>query len=265
MEDNLIINNKNYFIIYSYITRKAKLLKAGEYYFNKNISQKDVLNKLYNNEIKLYKFVVPECYSNKQIFEKIKKNIYIIDKYISYSEGAFFPSTYYFSKDTKASNLLAIMQKNAKIKFSKIYNDNKDNKSNILKNINEVLILASIVEAEAKKKEDKSKIAAVFLNRLQKGMRLQSDPTVIYGITKTVHIDRSLKKSDLLIDHPWNTYRIKGLPSTPICNVGVDAILAVLNPEKSSYLYFVADGKGGHIFSKTYEEHKRQVNKIYKK
>ena len=157
------------------------------------------------------------------------------------------------------------MQKNAKIKFSKIYNDNKDNKSNILKNINEVLILASIVEAEAKKKEDKSKIAAVFLNRLQKGMRLQSDPTVIYGITKTVHIDRSLKKSDLLIDHPWNTYRIKGLPSTPICNVGVDAILAVLNPEKSSYLYFVADGKGGHIFSETYEEHKRQVNKIYKK
>ena len=264
LEENNVIKNRYFFIIYSYMTGKAKLLKAGEYYFSKNISQVEVLNKLYKNEVKLYKLVIPECYSNKQIFELIKKNLYFLGALMDYSEGSFFPSTYYFSKDTKANNLLNIMQKTAKVKFSKIYNDYKNNISDILDN-NEVLILASIVEAEAKKKEDKSKIAAVFLNRLKKGMKLQSDPTVIYGINKTVHLDRAIKKSDLLIEHVWNTYKISGLPPTPICNVGIDSIYAVLNPEKSTNLYFVADGKGGHIFSETYADHKKHIKNIYKK
>ena len=264
LEENNVIENRYFFIIYSYMTGKAKLLKAGEYYFSKNISQAAVLNKLYKNEVKLYKLVIPECYSNKQVFELIKKNLYFLGVLMDYSEGSFFPSTYYFSKDTKANNLLDIMQKTAKVKFSKIYNDYKNNISDTLDN-NEVLILASIVEAEAKIKEDKSKIAAVFLNRLKKGMKLQSDPTVIYGINKTVHLDRAIKKSDLLIEHAWNTYKISGLPPTPICNVGIDSIYAVLNPEKSTNLYFVADGKGGHIFSETYVDHKKHIKNIYKK
>ena len=123
----------------------------------------------------------------------------------------------------------------------------------------------SIVEAEAKIKEDQSKIARVFLNRLKKGMKLQADPTVIYGINKTVYLGRLLNKSDLLLDHEWNTYKINGLPPTPICNVGIDAFKAVLNPEESNNLYFVADGKGGHLFSETYEEHKKNIKNIYKK
>jgi len=155
------------------------------------------------------------------------------------------------------------MHAQANINFLKLYNKYKHNISETL-NQKEVLILASIVEAEAKKKEEQSKIARVFLNRLKKGMRLQADPTVIYGINKTVYLGRLLNKSDLLLDHEWNTYKIKGLPPTPICNVGIDAYKAVLNPEKSNNLYFVADGKGGHLFSETYAEHKKNIKRIYK-
>ena len=240
------------------------MLKAGEYYFNKNISQKNVLNKLYKNDIILYKLVIPECYSNKQIFEIVKKNLHIAPSQINYSEGALFPSTYFFSKDTSADKIIRIMHDKANINFSKIYNKYKHNISTVL-NQNEVLTLASIVEAEAKKKEDQSKIARVFLNRLKKGMKLQADPTVIYGINKTVYLGRLLNKSDLLLDHEWNTYKINGLPPTPICNVGIDAFKAVLNPEESNNLYFVADGKGGHLFSETYEDHKKNIKIIYKK
>ena len=264
LEAKGIIENKYYFIIQSYFNGKAKLLKAGEYSFSKNISQNEVLIKLYANDVKLYKLVIPECYSNKQIFEIIKKNLYIPIIQSGYSEGAFFPSTYFFSKDTSVDKLLGIMYNEANTKFSKLYNQYKNNISDVL-NQSEVLILASIIEAEARKVEEQNKIAGVFVNRLRKGMKLQSDPTVIYGINKTVHLGRPLKKSDLLLSHEWNTYRIHGLPPTPICNVGINAYRAALNPEKSSNLYFVADGKGGHIFSETYEEHKKNIKMIFKK
>ena len=261
LEDKGVIQNKYYFIIYSYLSGKAKVLKAGEYYFNKNTSQKNILNKLYKNDVKLYKLVVPECYSNKQIFEIVKKNLHIAASKINYSEGALFPSTYFYSKDTSADKLLSIMHDQANINFLKLYNKYKHNISEELTQ-NEVLILASIVEAEAKIKEEQSKIAGVFLNRLKKGMKLQADPTVIYGINKTVYLGRLLNKSDLLLDHEWNTYKINGLPPTPICNVGIDAFKAVLNPEESNNLYFVADGKGGHLFSETYKDHKNKINLI---
>ncbi|MDB9761912.1 endolytic transglycosylase MltG [Alphaproteobacteria bacterium] len=261
LEDKGLIQSKYYFIIYSYFSGKAKALKAGEYYFTKNTSQKNILNKLYKNDVKLYKLVVPECYSNKQIFEIIKNNLHIGVSKINYSEGSLFPSTYYYSKDTSADKLLSIMHDHANIHFLKLYNKYKHNISEALTQ-NEVLILASIVEAEAKIKEEQSKIARVFLNRLKKGMKLQADPTVIYGINKTVYLDRLLNKSDLLLDHEWNTYIINSLPPTPICNVGIDAFKAVLNPEESNNLYFVADGKGGHLFSETYKEHKNKINLI---
>jgi len=264
LEDKGIIENKYYFILNSYFSGKAKLLKAGEYSFSKNISQNNVLIKLYENDVKLYKLVIPECYSNKQIFEIIKKNLYIPTIQLGYSEGAFFPSTYFFSKDTSVEKLLGIMYDEANTKFLELYNQYKGNISDVL-NQSEVLVLASIIEAEARKVEEQNKIAGVFVNRLRKGMKLQSDPTVIYGINKTVHLGRSLKKSDLLLSHEWNTYRIHGLPPTPICNVGINAFRAALNPEKSSNLYFVADGKGGHIFSETYEEHKKNIKMIFKK
>ena len=151
----------------------------------------------------------------------------------------------------------------ANSKFVEAISDSS-NSLKIKLNKNEILILASLVEAEAKIKKEKKKIASVFLNRIKLGMKLQSDPTIIYGINKKAYMDRPITKKDILLDHPWNTYKIIGLPPTPICNVGYDSIKAVLNPDETEYLYFVADGKGGHFFSKTYEEHQNFI-KIFRK
>ena len=125
-----------------------------------------------------------------------------------------------------------------------------------LKSAFELLILASIVEKEAGNEEDKRKVASVFLNRLKRKMRLQSDPTVVYSLTKGKDtLNRELTKSDLKIRSPFNTYKIDGLPPSPICNPSKSSIYAVANPIKTDFLYFVANGKGGHNFSKNLKQH----------
>jgi len=175
-----------------------------------------------------------------------------------YIEGDFFPDTYFYSRDTKRSEMLEIMNVRAKNIMHRVVSEVKNNNKIKLSN-KELLIMASLVEAEAKIKEEKKKIASVFFNRIKLGMKLQSDPTVIYGINKSVYINRKITKQDILLDHPWNTYKINGLPPTPICNVGYDSIKAVLESEDTNNLYFVADGKGGHFFSENYNKHQNYI------
>jgi UPF0755 protein len=125
----------------------------------------------------------------------------------------------------------------------------------------EALVLASIVEKETGKPDEHGKVAAVFVNRLRLGMKLQSDPTIIYGITKGEPIRRRIRQSEIEMAHPWNTYVIPALPPTPIANPGAAAIRAVLNPPRTRDLFFVADGTGGHVFAETYAEHNRNVQR----
>ena len=262
--ENKIIKNKYVFIAYTILLKKFNKLKAGEYNFKSGLNNKIVVNKLYKNDVFLYKLTIPECFSNKQIYKKINNNIFILDELKKdYIEGDFFPDTYFYSRDTKRSEMLEIMNVRAKNIMQRAFSELK-NKSKINLNNKELLIMASLVEAEAKIKEEKKKIASVFFNRIKLGMKLQSDPTVIYGINKSVYINRKITKQDILLDHPWNTYKINGLPPTPICNVGYDSIKAVLEPEDTNNLYFVADGKGGHFFSENYDKHQNYI-KILKK
>ena len=136
-----------------------------------------------------------------------------------------------------------------------------------LKSKEEAIILASIVEKETGVGAERETVAGVFINRLNKGMRLQTDPTIIYGISKGEPLfnkkgqRRTLYRSEIDRKTPWNTYQIDGLPPTPICNPGAEAIAAVLQPAKTDYLFFVADGTGGHVFAKTNREHTNNVNK----
>ncbi len=139
------------------------------------------------------------------------------------------------------------------------------NKGNLLKSQGDLINLASLIEAEAMNNYEKYIISSVFYNRIKKGMRLQSDPTILYYKNLKSKIKtRKIFKKDLLSDHPWNTYTRKGLPLTAICSPGKQALDAAMNPKETSFLYFVADGRGGHRFSSNYKEHLENI-KLWKK
>ena len=264
LDNKKVISNKYNFILLNYLLGTSHSLKAGEYYFEKGVSQKEIIDMLFENKVVMYSLTIPECFSNKQVFDKINTAeglTGIIQN--SFEEGVFFPDTYYYPKGTQKSVILKLMTNLARKKISNYYLE-FGYFPFPLENLKEVVILASIVESEAKKKSEMRRIASVFLNRLKKGMRLQSDPTVIYGLVKSSVLGRQLTRKDLSNFHPWNTYQITGLPPTPICNVGDESIKAVFNAFETNEIYFVADGEGGHYFSKTLEEHNAYIKNIKK-
>ncbi len=173
-------------------------------------------------------------------------------------EGYLYPETYHFSKGTSAGRIIGTMvhQFHKKVKGLALENNPMD------LNPHQVIIMASIVEKETGAGHERPMIAGVFLNRLKKGMRLQSDPTTIYGIYE--NYNGNLRKKHLLERTPYNTYKVSGLPKGPISNPGLDSIKAVLDPTPHQYLYFVSQNDGTHIFSKSYKEHREAVNKFQK-
>jgi len=176
------------------------------------------------------------------------------------AEGSLAPNTYAISKGDSVEVVLARMMREQQ----RILDEAWENRAADLpyKSKEEALIMASIIEKETGIKAERRDVAAVFVNRLNKGMRLQTDPTVIYGLTLGKEtLGRGLRRSELARETPYNTYIIDGLPPTPIANPGKEAIEAALNPAKSDNLYFVADGSGGHVFSRTLAEHNRNVAK----
>ena len=173
---------------------------------------------------------------------------------INYKEGMFYPDTYFFQKGDKYSSILLAAQEKWKSESEILWSDRNE----ILpyKNLTEAITLASIIEKEGL---EKNKIAGVFINRLRIGMKLQSDPTVIYALGKD--FDGDIKRKDLRIDNPYNTYRYKGLPPGPISIVSIESLEAALNPEETDFLYFVSMKNGFHKFSKNLTEHNEAVLK----
>ena len=176
-----------------------------------------------------------------------------------FNEGILYPDTYFYKKGMKASDILKASHKSLDLKLTELWK--KKPESNSLKNKYEALILASIIEKEAGNHFEKKDIASVFLKRITLGMKLQADPTIIYGLLPD--FDGDIKKSDILDkNNRYNTYMIKGLPPTPISIVSISSLEAAITSFPGDYLFFVADSPTSHYFSKTYKEHKQMISKI---
>jgi peptidoglycan lytic transglycosylase G len=234
-------------------------MKAGEFQIDAHASMEDVLGTLVQGKSVQYKFTAPEGLTSQQIVARLQADGSLTGEITAIpQEGTLLPDTYPYPRGTERQTVLERMSEAQKGFLEGLWEKRQEGLP--LKSIDEAVILASIVEKETAVAEERAMTAAVFLNRLKKGMRIQSDPTIIYGLVGGQgSLGRPITKSDIQSDTPYNTYKINGLPPTPICNPGREAILAVLNPAATKTLYFVADGSGGHTFSETLAEHNAAV------
>lgn len=260
LEKNKLIENKLYFILYAKLGKIYPKIKAGEYLVENDVSLQDVAKLLSDGKLYLRKVTFPEGKTAREIAEILYQNEYLEGDFADFAEGEILPETYTFSRGDERQNIV----KQSRSAMQKVLEQawNERDADLPLKNKQEMLVLASIVEKETGVANERSQVASVFINRLRKGMLLQTDPTVIYAITKGKEdLGRSLLRKDLEIDSPYNTYKYAGLPPTPICSPGKAAIMAVAHPDKTPYLYFVASGNGGHNFARTLGEHNANVAK----
>jgi UPF0755 protein len=239
---------------------KAGALKAGEYEIPAGASVYDIIDLIVRGKSILHKLTAPEGKTTKQILALVAAHEVLVgDITMAPAEGALLPETYSFTRGETRDELIADMMRARDAVLDDLWEKRANDLPIMTKD--EAIILASIVEKETGVASERPLIAAVFINRLRRGMRLQSDPTIIYGLTGGEPLGRGLRKSELERETPYNTYLISGLPPTPIANPGRASIEAVLDPAESDYLFFVADGTGGHVFAATLEEHNRNVVK----
>lgn len=238
-------------------------LKAGEYAIPAGASMRDVMNILISGKSIMYPLTIPEGLTVKQIFDRISADPTLIGDMPKDMppEGSLFTDTLNFTRGTTRSEIIDRMVASQKKLVDEAWA--KRNPDLPVKDKNEFVTLASIVEKETGIASERPHVASVFVNRLKRGMRIQSDPTIIYGLFGGAGkpSDRPIFKSDIEKPTPYNTYVINGLPPTPIANPGKAALEAVANPLDTEDLYFVADGTGGHVFSKTLQEHNANVRK----
>lgn len=258
--DNLL-NSVAVFKVAARLSGKSTQLKAGEYRIPARASAKEILDILVSGQTVVRRVTVPEGKTSRQIFDLLMQTPGLFgDLPEPPPNGSLLPETYVFSYGLPRKVILERMLSGMNKTIEELWPLRDPDLPYTTKE--EVLVLASIVEKETSVPAERPRIAGVFVNRLRKGMRLQTDPTVIYAVTGgTMELNRRLTHKDLRTDHPFNTYVNKGLPPAPICNPGRESIQAVLQPQKTNEIYFVADGTGGHVFSRTFEEHKRNIAK----
>lgn len=248
-------------IIYFKYLKGQGTLKAGEYEFPKNATMRQVLDTIVEGKSIEHKVTLAEGLTSYQIVQKLLAHPELHGEITEIPpEGSLLPDTYKFGRNDTRQDLIERMQA-AQAKFlAKVWATRDPDI--FVKTPQEALILASIVEKETGRADERPLIAGLFQNRLRKNMRLQSDPTIIYGLVggKAV-LEGPIMQQDLERETPYNTYKINGLPPTPIANPGRASIEAVLRPAKTKDLYFVADGSGGHVFAPTLEEHNKNVFK----
>jgi len=260
------------FILLAKLLSKEQYLQAGIYTLNKNISPYQLLLSLNHGKTTQGSITFIEGRTFEQMRQKLAVNdavkqsidglseaeiLKLIGSPHSVAEGLFFPDTFYFDRNSLDIELLRTSYNAMQVKLEKAWQNREQNLP--YKNSYQALIMASIIEKETGKASERPMIAGVFVNRMRLGMRLQTDPTVIYGMG--IRFDGNIRKKDLTIDTPYNTYTRNGLPPTPIAMPGLAAIEAALHPADTKALYFVGKGDGSHAFSNNLDEHNRAVVK----
>ncbi|MCX7337838.1 MAG: endolytic transglycosylase MltG [Alphaproteobacteria bacterium] len=238
-----------------------KKLRAGEYLIAKDASPLDIARQMDDGRTVIRKLTIPEGYTVAQIISLLFSTDTLSGTITSIPrEGSLLPETYLYSYGEDRRTIIKRLENAMTAEIARLWACRQSD-DGLIRDPSDALTLASIIEKETAVACERKKVAGVFTNRLKLGMRLQSDPTVIYAITAgTALLGRPLKKSDLLYFSPYNTYVYGGLPPNPIACPSKASIEAALNPDKTDALYFVADGSGGHAFSKTLDEHNRRVS-----
>ena len=261
LEDEGVVENRLIFAAGVRVLDQARALRAGEYAFPAAVSMRQAMEIIISGKTVVHRITLPEGQTSAQLRALLEAVDALAGELSSIPpEGSLLPETYHFSRGDSRQALLDRMRASMTTLLAELWPKRAADLP--LKSPEEAVILASIVEKETAVAEERPLIAGVFINRLNKGMRLQSDPTVAYGLTLgRMELGRPLTRKDLQTPSPYNTYTIDRLPPGPIANPGRAALEAVLQPADTDFLYFVADGEGGHAFAKTLEEHNRNVAK----
>jgi UPF0755 protein len=237
-------------------------LKYGEYQFIKHASLRDVLDTIVEGKVFQHNLTVPEGLTSEQIVARLLQNDALAGPIKEIPrEGTLLPETYKFTRGTSRESIIQRMQQSSQRILQEVWQHRMPDLP--LKTPQDLLTLASIVEKETGKPDERTRVAAVFVNRLKQKMRLQSDPTIIYGLTGGKgSLGRPIMKSEIEQPTPYNTYVIDGLPPGPIANPGIASLEAAANPARTKEIYFVADGTGGHVFADNYEQHQKNVARL---
>ena len=252
-----VIRSKALFMAAAKLTGAAKRLKAGEYEFKRGASMAGVIGDIRAGRVVKHFVTVPEGWTSEMAYDAVARSRVLKGAAEVPPEGSLLPDTYQVQRGDDRAAVLQRMRAARDKLLADLWN--KRSEGLPFATPEEAVTLASIVEKETGVPAERPRVAAVFVNRLRAGMRLESDPTIIYGISKGRPLGRGLTVSEIAAPTPYNPYRIAGLPPTPIANPGRAALQAVLNPPQTGELYFVADGTGGHAFASSYAEHEKNV------
>ena len=254
-----VVGSETVFVLAAEVTGAAHRLKAGEYAFPSQASLHSVITAITEGRVVRHFVTIPEGVTSQVVMETLMRADFLTGVVAAPAEGAVLPETYEARRGDDRSAVLKRMMDARDRVLATLWAHRRADLP--YRSPEEAVILASIVEKETAKPEERPRIAAVFINRLKSGVRLESDPTVVYGLTGGRVLGHGLTKSELQSQTPYNTYLIAGLPPTPIANPGRASLAAALDPMSTSDLYFVADGTGGHVFSSTLAEHLQNVAK----
>src|SRR5690242_18279978 len=260
--EGVIDNNRWAFIGAVFALKARSELKPGEYAFQKSASLRDVIGIIVEGKVVQHSVTVPEGLTSEQIVARLTDNdIFTGSVREIPREGTLLPETYKFPRGTPRDQVVQRMQQAQKRIIAEIWERRSPDLP--LKSPEQLVTLASIVEKETGKSDERSRVAAVFVNRLKQKIKLQSDPTIIYGLVGGKGtLGRPIKRSEITQPSPYNTYVIDGLPPGPISNPGRASLEATANPARTRDLFFVADGTGGHTFTETYDQHAKNVAKL---